>query len=212
MSEVVVISTFGSDDECAEAIKSLHEARIHEFRAFFPFPSEKILEAVDHVRAWGRSPVRYWQLFGGIIGVLTAIAITFGTSWEWNLIAGGRPIISVPPYIIIMFELMILIGGLSGLTGFFFHNRMPVFDPYPGYRSRFSENRFGLVVQCDEETAARVESVLRDAGAEDITREFLAVAEEHQQGNTAVRAELDLAELDPSVALDCVPRSDSQSW
>src|SRR5215469_11868970 len=79
MSEVVVISTFGSDDECAEAIKSLHEASIHDFRAFFPFPSEKILEAVDHVRAWGRSPVRYWQLFGGITGVLAAIALTFGT-------------------------------------------------------------------------------------------------------------------------------------
>jgi hypothetical protein len=179
MSEVMVISTFGSDDECAEGILALHDARIHDFRAFFPFPSEKILEATDHVRGWGRSSVRYWQLFGGIIGVLSAIAITFGTSWEWNLIAGGRPIISVPPYIIIMFELMILIGGLSGLTGFFVHNRMPVFDPYPGYRSRFSETKFGLVVQCDEEAAGRVESVLHNAGAEDITREILEATAEH---------------------------------
>ncbi len=179
MSEVAVISTFGSDDECAEGILALHDARIHQFDAFFPFPSEKILEASDHVRNLGRSPVRYWQLFGGITGVLSAIALTFGTSWEWNLIAGGRPIISVPPYIIIMFELLILIGGLSGLTGFFVHNRMPVFDPLPGYRSRFSEDKFGLVVQCDESAAARVESVLRGAGAEDITREILEEAAEH---------------------------------
>src|SRR5713101_4568395 len=113
MSEVAVISTFGSDDECARGILALHDARIHEFRAFFPFPSEKIMEAVDHVRSWGRSPVRYWQLF----------------------------------------------GGLSGLTGFFVHNRMPVFEGYPGYRSRFTEDKFGVVVQCDESAAARVESV-----------------------------------------------------
>ncbi|HJU10193.1 MAG TPA: DUF3341 domain-containing protein [Candidatus Binataceae bacterium] len=179
MSEVVVISTFGSDDECAEAILALHNARFHDFRAFFPFPSEKILEATDHVRGWGRSPVRYWQLFGGIIGLLSAIALTFGTSWEWNLIAGGRPVISVPPYIVIMFELTILIGGLSGLTGFFLHNRMPVFDPYPGYRSRFSEHKFGLTVQCDEDNATSVEAVLRDAGAEDITRETLETAVDH---------------------------------
>jgi hypothetical protein len=179
MSEVAVISTFDGDEECAQGIIALHDARIHQFRAFFPFPSEKIMEAVDHARAWGRSPVRYWQLFGGITGVLTAIAITFGTSWEWNLIAGGRPVISVPPYIIIMFELLILIGGLSGLTGFFVHNRMPVFDPFPGYRSRFSEDKFGLVVQCDESEAGRVESVLRNAGAEDITREILETATEH---------------------------------
>ena len=179
MSEVAVISTFDSDGECAQGILALHDAQIHDFRAFFPFPSEKIMEAVDHVRSWGRSPVRYWQLFGGITGVLTAIAITFGTSWEWNLIAGGRPIISVPPYIIIMFELMILMGGLSGLTGFFIHNRMPQFESLPGYRSRFSEDKFGLVVQCDESAAGRVESVLRDAGAGDITREVLQAQTEH---------------------------------
>jgi Protein of unknown function (DUF3341) len=179
MSEVAVISTFESDEECAQGILALHGASIHEFSAFFPFPSEKILEAADHVRSWGPSPVRYWQLFGGITGVLSAIALTFGTSWEWNLIVGGRPVISVPPYIIIMFELLILIGGLSGLMGFFVHNRMPVFDPLPGYRSRFSEDKFGLVVQCDESAAGRVESVLRDAGAEDITREILEAVTEH---------------------------------
>jgi Protein of unknown function (DUF3341) len=179
MSEVAVISTFGSDQECAEGILALHGAHISGFRAFFPFPSERIMEAVDHVRAWGRSPVRYWQLFGGITGVLTAIAITFGTSWEWNLIAGGRPVISVPPYIIIMFELMILIGGLSGLTGFFLHSRMPEFEGYAGYRSRFSEDKFGLVVECEENAAGRVESLLRNAGAEDITREILEGAAEH---------------------------------
>jgi hypothetical protein len=179
MSEVAVISTFDSDEECAHGIHALHDARIHEFRAFFPFPSERILEAVNHARAWGPSPVRYWQLFGGITGVLAAIALTFGTSWEWNLIVGGRPIISVPPYIIIMFELLILTGGLSGLTGFFVHNRMPVFDSLPGYRSRFSEDKFGVVVECDEGAAGRVESVLRDAGAADITREILETATEH---------------------------------
>lgn len=179
MSQVAVISTFDNDEECARGILALHDARIHQFRAFFPFPSEKIMEAVDHVRAWGRSPVRYWQLFGGIIGVLTAIAITFGTSWEWNLIAGGRPVISVPPYIVIMFELMILIGGLSGLTGFFIHSRMPEFDGYAGYRARFSEDKFGLVVECDESAASRVESLLHSAGAEDISREILEIPEQH---------------------------------
>jgi hypothetical protein len=179
MSQVAVISTFDDDEECAQGIKALHDARIHDFRAFFPFPSEKIIEAASHAHGWGPSRVRYWQLFGGIIGVLAAIALTFGTSWEWNLIVGGRPVISVPPYIIIMFELLILIGGLSGLTGFFVTSRMPVFDPLPGYRSRFSEDKFGLVVQCDESAAGNVESVLRGAGAEDITREMLEQATEH---------------------------------
>jgi hypothetical protein len=56
---------------------------------------------------------------------------------------------------------------------------MPVFEGYAGYRSRFSENKFGVVVQCDESAAARVESVLRNAGAEDITRELVEAAADH---------------------------------
>lgn len=178
MSDIAVVSTFLSDEDCAQGIMALHDARVHDFRAFFPFPSEKILEASGHVRGWGRSPVRWWVLAGGITGILTAIAVTFGTSWEWNLIAGGRPIISVPPYIIIMFELMILIGGLSGITGFYFHSGLPALDPFAGYRSRFSEDKFGLVVRCDDADVSKIEAIMRNSGAEDITRENPAAATE----------------------------------
>lgn len=178
MNETMVVSTFSSDEECADCILALHHAKVHDFRAFFPFPSEKILEATGHARGWGRSPVRYWVLIGGIIGIATAIAATFGTSLEWDIIAGGRPIISVPPYIIIMFELMILIGGLSGLTGFYFHGGLPALDPFAGYRSRFSEDKFGLVVSCDQNDAPKIEEIMRNSGAEDITRENPAAVPE----------------------------------
>jgi len=171
--EIAVVSSFSDDEECADAIRALHQAQVHEFRAFSPFPSEKIIEASQHARGQGRSLVRFWVLAGGITGILTAIAITFGTSWEWNLYTGGKPVASTPPYIIIMFELMILIGGLSGLTGFFFHSRLPVFEPEDGYRSRFAADKFGLVVRCGEGDVSKVESILRDAGAEDLQRETI---------------------------------------
>jgi hypothetical protein len=168
---IALISVFASDDGCAQGIEALHQARVHDFTAFAPFPSEKILEASSAARGQGRSPVRWWVLTGGVSGILTAIALTVGTSYEWNLNVGGRPIASIPPYIIIMFELMILMGGLSGLLGFFFHSRLPAFDPAAGYRSRFGADKFGLVVRCGENEVSRLESLLRNAGAEDIARE-----------------------------------------
>jgi hypothetical protein len=170
---ITLIGTFASDEQCAHGIEALHRAQVHDFSAFSPFPSEKIAEASQEARGLGRSPVRIWQLLGGITGVLTAIALTVGTSWEWNLNTGGRPIASIPPYIIIMFELMILIGGLSGVTGFFLHSRLPAFESEGGYRSRFGADRFGLVVRCDDGDAARLESLLRDAGADEIVREAI---------------------------------------
>ena len=168
---IALISTFASDDECAQGIEAMHHANVHDFCAFSPFPSEKIIEASSEARGQGRSPVRWWVLTGGITGFLTAIVLTIGTSWEWNLNTGGRPIASIPPYIIIMFELMILFGGVSGLAGFFFHSGLPVFDPAFGYRERFGANKFGLVVHCTATEVSKLESLLRNAGAEDVTRE-----------------------------------------
>ncbi|MGH7934387.1 MAG: DUF3341 domain-containing protein [Candidatus Binataceae bacterium] len=169
--EIALVVTFGSDAECAHGIEALHEANVHNFRSFSPFPSEKIGEAMDEARGWGRSPVRLWVLAGGIIGAITGFVLTIGTSWEWNLMTGGKPIASIPPFIIIAFELMVLTGGIFGVLGFFFHGRLPVFDPAPGYRSRFNADRFGLVVHCGEGEAANLESLMRDAGAEEIARE-----------------------------------------
>jgi hypothetical protein len=169
--EIALISTFSSDAECAHAIEALHGANAHDFRAFFPFPSEKIMEAADHARGLGRSRVRIWVLIGGITGFLSAIALTVGTSLEWNLNTGGRPVASIPPYIIIMFELMILFGGISGLLGFFFHSRLPEFESDPNFRARFGADKFGLVINCAENEVVKIESLLRDAGAEDIQRQ-----------------------------------------
>jgi len=45
------------------------------------------------------------------------------------------------------------------------------FEPLSGYRSRFSSDEFGLVVRCAEGDAPRFESMLREAGAQEITRE-----------------------------------------
>jgi hypothetical protein len=171
-NDVTVISTFGSDDECAHAMEALHAAHLRDFHAISPFPSEKIIEAYSESNDLPvKSFLRWWVLVGGITGFLSAIALTVGTSWEWNLNVGGRPIASIPPYIVIMFELMILLGGVSGVTGFFVLSRLPAFDSTPGYRSRFGADKFGLVVQCNENEVSKVESLLRDAGAEDVARE-----------------------------------------
>jgi len=168
MSEFVhVIGSFADEEESAHAIEELRHSRIGAVRAFAPFPSEKIQEAL-HLP---KSPVRAWVLTGGITGALSGFALTIGLSMEWPHYVGGKPIVSIPPFVIIAFELMILFGALSGLAGFLFHGRFPQFDPIPGYSGRFSGNRFGVVVRCAAADAGRVEAMLRQAGAEQIERE-----------------------------------------
>lgn len=169
--EIELVGVFTTDGECAHAIEHLHHLRIQEFHTFAPFPSEKIAEAVDEVREWGKSPVRKWVLAGGITGAITALVLTVGTSWEWNLNTGGRPIASITPYIVIVFEMMILFGVMGAINSFFILSGLPSFELPPGYRTRFGADRFGLVVRTTESDSTKIEMLMRDAGAEEVVRQ-----------------------------------------
>ncbi len=164
---VEIVGSFADEQACAHCIEKLRELRALAVRVFSPIPSHHI----EHAIGKPKSTVRAFVLSGGILGILTALALTIGTSWEWNLVVGGKPIVSWPPFIIIMFELMILFGGISAVLSFLFNARVPAFEIEKGYSSRFSEDRFGIVVRCAEGESARVESILKDAGAEEVVRE-----------------------------------------
>jgi hypothetical protein len=166
MSTVTLIASFSDDENCAEAIEALREARVDDFTTFSPIPSHRI----EHAIGRSRSPVRWIVLAGGITGILTGLAVTIGTTYEWNLNAGGKPLLSWPPFIIICFELMILFGGLSGFFGVLMFSGIPSFESAQNYDPRFSEDRFGLVVRVDEAQVARIEGTLREHGAEEVVR------------------------------------------
>jgi hypothetical protein len=164
---VTLIGSFADDELCAHAIEALREASVADISTFSPIPSHRI----EHAFGRSRSPVRWIALTGGISGVLSGLAITIGTTYEWRLNAGGRPLLSWPPFIVITFEMMILLGGIFSFFGVLYLAGLPALKSTRGYRGRFSEDRFGLVVRCDDEQSARVESMLKDAGAEEVVRE-----------------------------------------
>jgi Protein of unknown function (DUF3341) len=167
MSTIEIISSFGDEAQCASAIEELRAAQVGDFNAFSPFPSHKI----EHAIGKKKSPVRWIVLAGGISGVLTGLAITIGTTYEWRLNAGGKPLLSWPPFIVICFELMVLLGGIAGFFGVLGLAGVPTTESAPGYEGRFGEDRFGLVVRCADTDAERVESMLKESGAEEIARE-----------------------------------------
>jgi ActD protein len=165
-AEVELVGAFADEERLVHCIGQLKAAQTR-FRVFSPIPSHHINSAI-YTRS---SFVRWFVLLGGITGIVTAFMLTIGTSLEWNLVTGGKPIASIAPYCIIGFELMVLFGGISALTSWILLANLPTFEPLSGYRPRFSSDEFGLVVRCAEADAERFESVLRDAGAQEISRE-----------------------------------------
>lgn len=156
-----MLAHYDSQAETRRAIEALREAGFEQLEVFSPVPAPELEEAMG-IRS---SPVRRWSLVGGITGCITGFLLTSGTSLAYPLVTQGKPIVSMPPFIVIMFELTILLTGIFTLVGMLVHARKPSLKLAPAYRERFSVDRWGVHVEVAEEERAKVEETLRSTDA-----------------------------------------------
>lgn len=161
-----LVGSFRHLDSLLEAIERLQQAGHRNLRTLSPVPHHAIDEALEKPP----SPVRYFTLVGCLLGGATGLVLTIATSLHYPLITGGKPIVSIPPFLIIVFELTILFGGLLTLGGMLLNARLPRVHTLPAYDPRFSEDRFGLWVRCEAKDFDAVGQLLRSAGAEEVHR------------------------------------------
>jgi molybdopterin-containing oxidoreductase family membrane subunit len=79
----------------------------------------------DHILHTRTSRLRFFTLTGALTGLIGGFAFTIFTVLDWPLITAGKPLISLPPFLVIAFELTILFGGLLSLVGFLALARFP---------------------------------------------------------------------------------------
>ncbi len=114
-----------------------------------------------------RSPVRFATFFGGVTGLIGGLALALWTSGVWDMIVGGKPVMSIVPFLVVGFELTILIGAISTLAALLVLTRLPNRRfPGPAYREEFSHNRFGLWLAPTADRRDEAEALLRDGGAD----------------------------------------------
>ena len=133
-STVGLLASFDYVDSAVNAIGELRAAGLKKITAYMPYPEAQIEEALGY----DQSPVRVWALAGGLLGAAGGFALASFTSMDWPLVTGGKPILSMPAYVIISFEMMVLFGALSTVIGFFVNSRLPYVKPMVVYDPEFS--------------------------------------------------------------------------
>jgi hypothetical protein len=164
-----ILGVFAHVDTTVRAIEELKAKGYHDLTVYTPVPVHEIEDVIERDRPV--SKVRLFTLLGGLTGLASGWILTAWSSLKWGLIVGGKPPIGFPmspPYIVILFELMILFGGIATLIGMVSLGRLPQFRHLPAYDPRFTHDRFGVAVHCAPERAASVREILRQAGAEEI--------------------------------------------
>lgn len=161
-----LVSVFDLPDDVARAIGKLRGRGFEEIEAYSPAPFEQIDDALDP----RPSRVRIFTLVGGLTGVFTGFLMQIWMSLEWPIKIAGKAYTSIPPYVIIGFELTILFGGILTLLGLLLVGRLYPRPLDAAYSSRFSGEEFGVAVTCGERDVAEVDSLLRAQSAKEVTR------------------------------------------
>jgi hypothetical protein len=97
-----------------------------------------------------------------LTGTATGFAFTVWTSVDWPLVVGGKPMVSIPAYVIIAFELTILFGAIGTVIGLFVLSRLPSIKPPVVYDPEFSSGRYGVYVEAESARLDEARKIMND--------------------------------------------------
>ena len=160
-------------DDATSVIEALHKDG-QDYSVLAPCPRHEL----SHAMGDPSSPIPFVTLIFGGLGIFFGFGMTSWMSMDWVLPVSGKPTVSLPAFTIFGFELMVLLGGVFTavgiiLLGFYnlYREKLPGSRKFKGY-GRFSNDRFGVVVRCEEAQAGSVEKLMRDYHVEEVVREF----------------------------------------
>jgi hypothetical protein len=155
-----ILASFDYLDSAVEAIEALRKAgfKRKSIQAYAPVPEHDL----EHAMGYGQSPVRVFALVGALTGTATGFALSIFTSMNWPLVVGGKPIVSIPAFVVIAFELTILFGALSTVIGLFINTKLPHLKPLVAYDPEFSAGRFGVYVSAAEDKVGEARKILEE--------------------------------------------------
>ena len=161
-----VLGVFAHVDTTVRALEQLRAKGYHDLTVYTPVPVHEIEDVLERDRPVSR--VRLFTLIGGLTGTVSGFLLTIWSALVWGLTTGGKPVVSIPPFVVIAFELTILFGGLATLIGMVVLGRLPRLTPSPTFDPRFTNDRFGVAVHCATGRGGSVREILRGAGAEEV--------------------------------------------
>ena len=129
------------------------------------------IHGVEEVLGKKKSVIKRFTLAGAITGGLSGFILAAGTAVLFPHPTGGRPIITIPPYLIITYELTILFGILATVLGFLISARLPAIKERL-YVPESAVDKFVVTVACkNNENASRAGEILRESGADEVREE-----------------------------------------
>jgi hypothetical protein len=157
--------------EIYKTCEALRDAGYKDFDAYTPFPVHGLEKAM------GLKPSRLpWiVLVCAITGFSSALLMMiYMNVWDYPLVIGGKPFMTIPSYVPITFELTILFSAFGAFFGQWGLNGLPkYFDPVMQHPSfdRVTDDRFFISVSSTDPNydSHKTRTLLEGLGVREIT-------------------------------------------
>jgi hypothetical protein len=146
MNRRVLIGTFASEEAILEVTRAARSRGLKIVDVFAPYA----VHGLDKAMGLERSRLPWVCLLLGLFGAGFKVWFEYWTTAsDWPINVGGKPWNSLPAFVPITFEVMVLFAGLSTVLAFFGVSRL-----WPGRKPalldpRVTNDRFALVLAED---------------------------------------------------------------
>lgn len=167
MSQFQLLGIFDDESAVMEAIKAVRKQRLRIVEVYAPYA----VHGLDRVLGLKRSRLSLVCLIAGALGAVLKLWFEIWTAAiDWPVDVGGKPWNSLPAFVPITFEVMVLFAGLGTVAAFLIVSRLRPGKQARLIHPRITNDRFALLI---EETDAsfdveRVRRLLEAHGADEV--------------------------------------------
>jgi hypothetical protein len=164
MSAKTILASFVEAEALLAAVRAVREHNWCIVDVYCPYP----LHGLEEALGWRRSRLAAACFVCGALGVVLALWFQYWASaWSWPLNVGGQPWNSLPAFVPVTFECLVLFGGLGLVAAWLVRCRL-----YPGKTpmaplAGVTDDRFVLVLEVpgSGDETEQVRRLLRDGRA-----------------------------------------------
>ncbi|MCC7154510.1 MAG: DUF3341 domain-containing protein [Bryobacterales bacterium] len=172
MSQFQLLGIFDDESGMVGAIKAARQQRLRIVEVYTPYA----VHGLDRVLGLKRSRLSLVCVAAGGLGAVLKMWFEIWTAAiDWPVDVGGKPWNSLPAFVPITFEVMVLFAGLATVGAFFMVSRLRPGKKPDLIHPRVTNDRFALLIQ--ETDAAfdvgRVRGLLQSHGAVEVSERLV---------------------------------------
>ena len=161
------VGVFDDEDVLLHAIDNVRAAGVKIYDVFSPYPVHGIDDALGIERS--RLPIA--AFFYGLCGLSFALWMQiYMLGFDWPMIIGGKPAISLPAFIPVSFELTVFFTCHGMVITFYTISKL-----YPRFKTpmldvRSTDDKFVMAIELDESSSQlpKLTQLLRENGASEV--------------------------------------------